>query len=79
MFFLAKQHQAMLRLKGILFETFAVVFVGNFPKLTKTFFTEGLVLSEIPVCSYSTIFNFPYLGSSFVKVIQKRKHQRYHF
>jgi hypothetical protein len=31
MIFLEKQHQAMLLLKGILFVTFPVVFIGNLP------------------------------------------------
>jgi hypothetical protein len=59
LFFLAKQHQAMLILQGILFSTFAVVFEGNFPKINKTFFYEDLVFSERAVCSYCTIFTFP--------------------
>jgi hypothetical protein len=36
MFILSNQHQAMLIVQGILFGTFAVVLVGNFPELTKT-------------------------------------------
>jgi hypothetical protein len=35
--FLAEQHQAMLILQEILSDTFAIVFVGHFLKLTKTF------------------------------------------
>jgi hypothetical protein len=31
MIFLEKQNQAMLFLKGILFDTFPVVFIGNVP------------------------------------------------
>jgi hypothetical protein len=38
MFIIANQHQAMLILQGILFGTFFVVLIGNFPKLTKTVF-----------------------------------------
>jgi hypothetical protein len=37
-FFFANQHQAMLILQGILFGTFTVVLVGDFPKLSKTVF-----------------------------------------
>jgi hypothetical protein len=50
---------AMLLLPGILFGTFAVLLVGNFPKLTKTgFFTEVLVFAERPVGSYCPILTF---------------------
>ena len=38
MIFLEKQNQAMLFLKGILFDTFPVVFMGNLPPPKKTFF-----------------------------------------
>jgi hypothetical protein len=37
MIFLEKQHQAMLFLKGILFDTVPMVFIGNLP-LKKNFF-----------------------------------------
>jgi hypothetical protein len=36
--FIVNQHQAMLILQGILFGTFTVALVGNFPKLLKTVF-----------------------------------------
>jgi uncharacterized SAM-binding protein YcdF (DUF218 family) len=59
MFFLAKQHYAMLLLQGILFDTFVVVLVGNFPRLTKTsFFTKVLVFAERPMGSYCTFSTF---------------------
>jgi hypothetical protein len=58
-FIIDKQHQAMLILQGILFDTFAVVLVGSFQNLNKTvFFTEVLVFAERPVGSYCPISIF---------------------
>jgi hypothetical protein len=48
--FLEKQHQAMLKLKGNLFDAFAVVLVGNF--------------TEMPVYYFCLIFTFSQLDRS---------------
>jgi hypothetical protein len=68
MFFLAKQHQAMLILQGILFGTFIVVLA----------FTKVLVIAERPVCSFCKIFTFSELDSFFAKVLPQLKNKRQH-
>jgi hypothetical protein len=63
----------MLTLQGILFGTFPVVLVGNFPKSTKFWSLQR------PVGSYYPFLSFFKSDSSFVKVIQQLNHQRQHF
>jgi hypothetical protein len=56
MFFLAKQHQAMLILQGILFWTFTLVLIGNFLKLTKTVFLPKFWSLLICLCILTVNF-----------------------
>ncbi len=64
MIFLDEQHQALLILKGNLFDTFSVVLAGNLPK------RQNPVFAERPVGSCCFIFTFSQLERPFVKVIQ---------
>jgi hypothetical protein len=56
-FFLAKQHQAMVILHGILFGTFAVVFVGNYPKIAKTVFSLDIWSFLRDLCVFISQFS----------------------
>jgi hypothetical protein len=48
----------MLTFQGILFGTFAVVLVGNFPKLTKTIFLLNPLTTNAKGCSdWAEIFS----------------------
>jgi hypothetical protein len=59
-FFLTKLQQAMLSLKGYLFDTFVVVLTGHSPKHTKTFLSKVWVFPERPLCSNCIFLPFPH-------------------